>query len=89
MDKRKDIEDDRQASQFLPTIEPENWEGLDSVEIDEETQVLENGDLRYENDNAAESLDEDDDNAYQESDEALPDDDEEAVISSHPDKSRD
>ena len=49
MDKRKDIEDDKEASLFLPTIEPENWEGLDSVEIDEEAQVLENGDLRYEN----------------------------------------
>ncbi|MBZ9708164.1 hypothetical protein FJ970_28060 [Mesorhizobium sp. B2-1-8] len=60
-----------------PTVEQQDWDALagakilpDDVEVEDEAE----GDLP----------EEDDDNAYQESDEALPDDIEEAAISRDP-----
>lgn len=46
--------------------------------------IPENGDFRYDVERSGELPGEDDDNAYQNSDEALPDDSEEAAISRHP-----
>jgi hypothetical protein len=72
--------DDTQAD--APLIEQQDWDALkggqilpDSVPASEAPYGIETeGDLP----------DEDDDNAYQNSDEALPDDEEEAAISRHP-----
>lgn len=60
--------------------------GLDALEdIGEDTGtepvlVPENGDFRYEEDEGSESPEEEDDNPYGDSDEALPDDKEEAAM---------
>lgn len=43
--------------------------------------VFENGDMRYDDEPDGELPEEDDDNPYQESDEALPEDDQERAIS--------
>ncbi|WP_254026972.1 hypothetical protein [Mesorhizobium ventifaucium] len=45
-----------------------------------------NGDIRYDLEKEAELPEEDDDNPYQESDEALPDDEEERALSRNPSK---
>lgn len=70
-----------------PSLATQDWDALASGELIAES-LPENGDLRYEEEaeEAAEPLGEDDDNAYQESDEALPDDEEEAAIARDPTK---
>ena len=63
-----------------PELEEPDWDDLEGAEIAPDS-IPENGDFRYEEDeDAIEPLGEDDDNPYQNSDEALPDDDEEAAI---------
>jgi hypothetical protein len=71
-----------------PTIEEQDWDAIEAGEI-EPVSVPENGDLRYadaEGQSGGELPGEDDDNPYQESDEALPDDAEEAAITRDPSK---
>lgn len=66
-----------------PIIEEQDWDALDAGEA-KPVAIPENGDLRYSENEAEPSGDlpgEDDDNPCQESDEALPDDEEEAAIS--------
>ena len=65
------------------TIEEQDWDALDAGDA-KPVAIPENGDLRYSENEAVPSGDlpgEDDDNPYQESDEALPDDKEETAIS--------
>lgn len=62
-----------------PALEEQDWEAIESGAIRPDS-IPENGDLRYDEGRPAESLEEEDDNAYQDSDEALPDDGEEAAI---------
>ncbi len=61
-----------------PHIESADRDAVSAGETDAE-QVFENGDFRYEE--GAEAPEEDDDNPFGESDEALPDDREERAIS--------
>lgn len=65
-----------------PDLEQPDWDDLQGVGGEVLPDSLpENGDFRYDEDEeATEPLEEDDDNPYQDSDEALPDDDEEAAI---------
>jgi hypothetical protein len=62
-----------------PALETQDWDAIAGGEIVPES-IPDNGDLRYDEGGSPESLEEEDDNPYQESDEALPDDDEEAAI---------
>lgn len=62
-----------------PALEEQDWEANESGAIRPDS-IPENGDLRYDEEHAAESLEEEDDNVYQNSDEALPDDREEAAL---------
>lgn len=69
-----------------PAIEQQDWDAIEAGEI-EPVSVPDNGDLRYgeaEGGESGELPGEDEDNPYQESDEALPDDEEEAAISRNP-----
>lgn len=70
------------ASEGAPTLEEQDWEAIESGAIAPRT-IPENGDIRYP-EPVGEAPEEDDDNAYQESDEALPDDAEEAAIDRRP-----
>jgi len=63
----------------VPQREQLDWEQVKNAEFVSEI-VPADGDLRVGDEEAAESPEEDDDNPYQESDEALPDDNEERVI---------
>ena len=63
-----------------PTIEQQDWDAIKGSKILPDS-VPGNGD-----DKEAELPEEDDDNPYQESDEALPDDEEERAISRNPSK---
>ncbi|WP_027165487.1 hypothetical protein [Mesorhizobium sp. WSM3224] len=66
-----------------PTIEQQDWDGIEGTKVLPDSVVVENG--------AADAAEvelpeENDDNAYQNSDEALPDDEEERVLSRDPSK---
>ncbi|MER8376320.1 hypothetical protein NKH19_11870 [Mesorhizobium sp. M1338] len=73
---RTDIEDDAPRADG-PTIEQQDWDAVKGGQILPDS---ENGDIEKD----GELPEEDDDNAYQNSDEALPDDQEEAAIKRHP-----
>jgi hypothetical protein len=62
-----------------PTIQQQDWDAIRGGKILPDS-VPDNGDIRYDVEKDGEPPDEDDDNAYQNSDEALPDDDEERAI---------
>lgn len=69
-----------------PNIEEQEWEALEGGEL-EPVSAPENGDLRYperNDEHSGELPEEDDDNPYQESDAALPDDPEEQAIAGNP-----
>ena len=67
-----------------PALEERDWEAVGGDEVSPE-EIAENGDFRYDGDED-ELPEEDDDNAYQESDEALPDDAEERALDRDPSK---
>lgn len=69
----------------VPILEEQDWEAIQSGRI-HPGKVSENGDLRYDDEQATKSLEEEDDNPYQNSDEALPDDEEEAALARNPGK---
>jgi hypothetical protein len=66
------------APEDLPALEKQDWEAVESGSV-EPMSTPENGDFRFD-EPTGELSDEDDDNAYQNSDEALPDDGEERAI---------
>ena len=66
-----------------PALEQQDWDAIRSGSIAPDS-VPENGDLRYDADPTGELPGEDDDNPYQNSDEALPDEREEAAIRRNP-----
>jgi hypothetical protein len=76
-DKRKSAQqDDTEA----PTIEQQDWDALEGTKVLPDSVVVENGSPdRQETEGTL--PEEDDDNAYQNSDEALPDDEEERALS--------
>jgi hypothetical protein len=85
---REDPDDQLAQTPDGPVIEQQDWDALRGADI-ETTSVPENGDLRYgegEIEKSGELPGEDDDNAYQESDEALPDDEDESSITRNPAK---
>lgn len=66
-----------------PALEEQDWEAIESGAITPDS-IPENGDLRYDAEPPGEAPEEDDDNPYQDSDEALPDDREENAIARDP-----
>ena len=68
-----------------PALEEQDWEAIESGAIQPDS-IPENGDLRYDVEREGEVPDEDDDNPYQNSDEALPEDGVEAAIARDPAK---
>lgn len=64
-----------------PGLREQDWDAVEAASVPPE-----DGDARLGDKPDGELLDEDDDNAYQESDEALPDDLEEKVLSRDPSK---
>lgn len=83
-DNHKAHQDKRQSEPVSPAQTPvktQDWDqfGGDEVELDIENEDI----LAHVEDEAEEEVD-NDDNAYQESDEALPDDEEEAAINRDP-----
>ena len=68
-----------------PGLAGQDWEAIESGAIEPEA-VYDNGDIRYEDEPTGELPGEDEDNPYQESDEALPDEGEERAISRDTDK---
>lgn len=68
-----------------PTIEQQDWDAIKGSKILPDS-VPGNGDIRYDLEKEAELPEEDDDNPYQESDEALPDNEEERALSRNPSK---
>jgi hypothetical protein len=66
-----------------PDLEEQDWDAIEAGEL-EPVSVPDNGDIRYgekDDEKSGELPEEDDDNPYQESDAALPEDAEETAIS--------
>ena len=68
-----------------PDLAQVDWDDLATPGLKPE-EAPANGDLRYQDGPSGELPGEDDDNEYQESDEALPDEAEERAITRHPDR---
>jgi hypothetical protein len=68
-----------------PALEQADWDAIGARGM-KPSDASPNGDLRFEDEPSGELPDEDDDNEYQESDEALPDDEEERAIARNPAK---
>ena len=68
-----------------PALAEQDWDAIESGEL-EPTNAPGNGDLRYPAHESGEHPEEDDDNPEQESDEALPNDEEEAALRRDPGK---
>jgi hypothetical protein len=85
-----DKAEDQTVEQEGPKLEQEDWDAVKGGER-APTGLPDNGNLRSDPINASKPDDlpeEDDDNPYQESDEALPDDEEEAAIARDPSKQK-
>lgn len=67
------------VSDVGPELEQTDWDAL-AEETAPARSIPENGDIRYDEGEPLPSLEEEDDNPYQESDEALPDDKEERAL---------
>lgn len=80
MDPRKDPQQqqDEDVREEGPELEQTDWDALEGGTLTPDS-IPENGDFRYDVE-THESLEEEDDDPYQNSDEALPDDQEEAAI---------
>ncbi|ESY73721.1 hypothetical protein X743_08775 [Mesorhizobium sp. LNHC252B00] len=68
-----------------PALEKQDWDAIRGSEVLPDG-VPPDGDSRNATEKSGELPDEEDDNAYQNSDEALPDDEEERLISQNPSK---
>jgi hypothetical protein len=79
----RDSEDD--IREEGPALEEQDWDAIGSGAIRPDS-IPENGDLRYDVERSGEVPEEDDDNPYQNSDEALPEDTDEAAIARNPAK---
>jgi hypothetical protein len=66
-----------------PIIQQQDWDAIKGGKILPDS-VSENGEISYGVEKDGDLPEEDDDNAYQNSDEALPDDQEESAIKRHP-----
>lgn len=87
MDPRRKPErqEDESVREEGPALEEQDWEAIESGALAPDS-IPENGDLRYDVERSGETPGEDDDNPYQNSDEALPDDREEAALARDPSK---
>lgn len=87
MDPRRKPESqtDDEARPEGPALQEQDWEAIESGAIAPDS-IPENGDLRYDVERSAGAPEEDDDNPYQNSDEALPEDGDETVITRNPSK---
>lgn len=85
MDPRRkpDRQDEDDIRKDGPSLEEQDWEDIGSGAIRPDS-TPENGDLRYDVEPSGEAPEEEDDNSYQKSDEALPEDREEAAFSRNP-----
>lgn len=83
--RKPDRQDEKSRPDQGPALEQPDWDAIESGAIAPDS-VPQNGDLRYDVERSGEAPGEDDDNAYQNSDEALPDDQEEAAITRDPSK---
>ena len=68
-----------------PALEQTDWDAIADNEL-EPTDAPSNGDIRFPQHSSGDLPGEDDDNEYQESDEALPEDTEERAIARDPGK---
>lgn len=73
------------ARQEGPALEEQDWEAIESGALTPDS-MPENGDLRYDSPRDGELPGEDEDNPYQNSDEALPEDRDEAALARDPSK---
>lgn len=77
--RKPDPQEDTGIREEGPALEEQDWDAIESGAVRPDS-IPENGDLRYDIERSGKAPGEDDDNAYQNSDEALPEDGEEAAI---------
>lgn len=67
-------------------IETQDWDDVGAEEVQADDELSIRGERHVESEDAGDLSEDDDDNPYQESDEALPDDEEEAEIAFDPER---
>ena len=85
MDRNRKEQGDAGRLPDRPGLAGQDWEAIESAAAEPDA-VYDNGDLRYRDEPTGELPGEDDDNAYQQSDEALADRDEERAMARDLDK---
>lgn len=85
MSTKRTASNERDDPTDAPALEEQDWEAVRQGRL-VPGSAPENGDLRYDVERSGDLPGEDDDNPFQESDEALPDDDDEAAIERNPGK---
>lgn len=81
----RERKDERLEIEDAPGLSRGDWDDIGKRGVSP-TDAHGNGDLRFKDDPSGDLPGEDDDNEYQESDEALPDDEEERAIERNPGK---
>lgn len=81
----RERKDEQLEGEAAPGLSQADWDDIGTQEVSP-TDAHANGDLRFNEEPSGELPGEDDDNEYQESDEALPDDEEERAIERNPDR---
>jgi hypothetical protein len=75
----------RETPSRMP-IETQDWDEIGTEEVQADDELSIRGERQVESEDAGDLSEDDDDNPYQESDEALPDDEEEKEISFDPER---
>ena len=81
----RERKDERPRNEEAPGLSQADWDDIGARGMSP-TDAHGNGDLRFKEEPSGDLPGEDDDNEYQESDEALPDDEEERAIERNPGK---
>ncbi|EJN04306.1 hypothetical protein [Phyllobacterium sp. YR531] len=84
--KSSTAQNENQEKPLRTPIETQDWDEVGSSEVQADDELVISGGRQVESEDAGDLSEDDDDNPYQESDEALPDDKEEAEIALDPER---
>ncbi|MEP7454584.1 hypothetical protein [Phyllobacterium sp. SB3] len=84
--KNSAVQEESQKKPARTPIETQDWDEVGAAEVQADDDLAILGGRQLESEDAGDLSEDDDDNPYQESDEALPDDEEEAEIAFDPER---
>lgn len=84
--KNSDVQGENEEKSTRTPIETQDWDEVGAAEVQADDDLAILGGRQLESEDAGDLSEDDDDNPYQDSDEALPDDEEEAEIAFDPER---